>query len=228
MKAKRLVSIIIPTLNEEATIGQILRGIPYRDLGEAEVLVIDGGSSDGTIEVAKALGATVISQSKPGYGQAILEGITHAKGDRLVLIDGDGVYDPRELPSLLKMMDMHDADLVIGSRFLGEIKPGAIPLMRSLMDELLTFILRIIIGKRITDFGSGFRVFKKESFKKLENELREPAQYSMIWSALSYDLKVVEAPVTFYPRSGKSKLTPLSAGFRILRLFLKTKIGGTK
>lgn len=98
MKQRLLISIIIPTLNEESSIGQVLTSIPYNMLESVEVLIIDGGSVDGTVEVAKSLGATVVRQSKPGYSNAILEGIRRAKGDVLVLIDGDGVYDPREIP----------------------------------------------------------------------------------------------------------------------------------
>jgi len=221
MQNQRLISIIIPTLNEEAAIGQVLRSIPYRDLGPTEVIVIDGGSADGTVEVARALGATVVKQSKPGYGQAILEGISRAKGDLLVFADGDGVYDLREIPSLLSIMESQDADMVIGSRFRGEMKPGSMPLIRSLMSRLFNYLLGIFLRSQIADLTSGFRLAKKASLLRLENQLQEPVQYSMIVAAFFNKLRVIEAPITFYPRIGRSKLSSSSAFFRTLGLLLK-------
>jgi glycosyltransferase involved in cell wall biosynthesis len=224
MKKQQLVSIIIPTLNEEEAIGQVLRSIPYRDLGPIEVIVVDGGSADGTVEVAKALGANVVKQSKPGYGQAILEGISRAKGDLLVLVDGDGVYDLREIPYLLKVVESQDADIVIGSRFRGEIKPGSMPMIRYLMNRLFNYLLGIFLPIQVADLMSGFRVAKKTSLLRLKNQLREPVQYSMILSAFFNKMKVIEVPITFYPRIGRSKLSSSRAFFTTLGFLLKLRI----
>lgn len=138
---KHLISIIIPTLNEEYTIGQVLGLIPYRELTQFEVIVIDGGSTDGTTEIAKSLGASVVTQTKSGYARAIIEAISYAKGDILVFLDGDGIYDSREIPQLLRVMKEENADLVIGSRFRGEVKPGTIPIIRLFGNKLLNLLL---------------------------------------------------------------------------------------
>jgi len=222
------ISIVIPTLNEETGIREVLQSIPYRELGQLEVLVVDGGSTDGTIEVAKALGATVISQSQKGYGQAILEGAKYAKGDFVVIIDGDGVYDPREIPKMLGIMTSQKADMVIGSRYLGVIEPGAVPLIRQIGYRLMTLAINFLLNIKITDLFSGFRIFRKDLIRKIQNTVTEPAQYSMIFSAHKQNGKIVEAPITFYPRLGKSKMSTVDSGFRILRLILKESLVGIK
>jgi len=224
MKQRRIISIIIPTLNEENTIRQVLSSIPHNILEPVEVLVVDGGSVDGTVEVARSLGATVVEQTKPGYSNAILEGISLAKGDVLVFIDGDGVYDPREIPSLLSIMESQDADLVIGSRFLGEIKPGNIPWLKYLVNRLFNYLLRIFLGRKISDPGSGFIVAKKASLLRLKEHLQEPIKYSMIVVGLNKGLKIIEAPITFYPRIGKSKLCSMREFLWSFHGMLKTKI----
>ena len=165
---KQLVSIIVPTLNEEYAIGQVLSLIPYRELERAEVIVIDGGSSDGTTEIAKALGVTVKIQKGTGYGRAIVEAISYARGDILVFIDGDGVYDPREIPKLLKVMKEEKADLVIGSRFRGEVKPGTTPFLRLMANKLLNLFFGLLLRRPITDAFSGFIVAKKMTLSRIE------------------------------------------------------------
>lgn len=215
------VSIIIPTLNEETGIRQVLQGIPYNELGKVQVLVVDGGSTDGTIEVAKALGATVIPQSQKGYGQALLEGLRHAEGELIVLIDGDGVYDPREIPKMLIAMRSQRADMVVGSRYLGVIEPGAMPPIRDLGNRIFSLLINLIFSTRITDFNSGFRILRRSLMVRIENKITEPVQYSMILSAHTPDSKIVEAPITFYPRVGKAKMSLLSERVRLLMSILK-------
>jgi glycosyltransferase involved in cell wall biosynthesis len=229
---KQLVSIIIPTFNEEYAIRQVLSLIPYRELEQSEVIVIDGGSSDGTGEIAKTFGADVITQTKPGYAWAIIEAISHAKGDILVFLDGDGVYDPREIPRLLKIMNEEKADLVIGSRFRGEVKPGSIPITRLLGNKLINLSFALL-GIRITDPFSGFIVTRKAAVPGLE-ELRksvsEPTRYPTLAKVRLRVLlrggKIIEAPITFYPRREKSKLSPFFGGFRILLSILKLAFSG--
>lgn len=226
---KQLVSIVIPTLNEEYAIGQVLSLIPYRELERVEVIVVDGGSSDGTTEIAKALGASVKTQTKPGYARAIIEAISYASGDILVFLDGDGIYDPREIPRLLKVMKEENADLVIGSRFRGEVKPGTTPIISLWRNKLLNLAFTLLLGTRITDALSGFIVARKTAVSKLERlpePAAEPVQYAIIAEVHLRQGKVVEAPITFYPRIGKHKLSPLLEGFRILLSILKLTFKG--
>jgi glycosyltransferase involved in cell wall biosynthesis len=214
------VSIIIPTLNEEIGIREVLQNIPFRELGETQILVVDGGSIDGTVELAKSLGATVLPQSEKGYGNAISEGMRYANGDYIVVIDGDGVYDAKQIPRLLKIMDSQKADLVIGSRYLGVIEPGSIPIFRHIINRLLTLTTNWLLGVNFTDITSGFRVFRKDLVYKIRNEVTEPAQYSTIYSTYRRHGKIIEVPITFYPRLGRSKMFTISNGFQILRRIL--------
>lgn len=215
------VSIIIPTLNEEIGIREVLQNIPFRDLGETQIIVVDGGSIDGTVELAKSLGANVLTQSEKGYGKAISEGIRYANGDYIVLIDGDGVYDAKQIPRLLKIMDSAKADLVIGSRYLGVIEPGSIPTFRIVINRLLTLTANFLLGTHFTDIYSGFRIFRKDLINKIRNEITEPVQYSIIYSTYRHHGKIIEVPITFYTRLGRPKLFTISNGFRILRSILK-------
>lgn len=231
---KQSVSIIIPTLNEEEAIGRVLSLIPYRELEQVthvrpQVIVIDGGSSDGTIEIVKALGASVKTQTKLGYGRAIKEAIPYAEGEILVVLDGDGVYDPREIPKLLKIMKEENADLVIGSRFLGEIKPETTPVIRLLGNKLMNLFFSLLLGKRITDAFSGFIVVRKTVVSKLErlqDPVAEPTQPDIIAEVHLRHGKVVEAPITFYSRIGRYKLNPLLGSFRLFFSILKLTRGG--
>jgi len=224
-KEKPKISIVIPTLNEETGIREVLQSIPYRELVQPEVLVVDGGSVDGTIEVARGLGATIIPQSKKGYEQAILEGAKHARGDIIVFIDGDGVYDPREIPKMLDFMKSQNADMVIGSRYLGVREPGAFPSLRDYGNRFFTLLINLLLGIGITDVFSGFTALRKELFEKIEGRIIEPAQYSIIASTYRSNGKIVEVPITFYPRLGKAKMSTARSGFRILSQILKDSMG---
>jgi glycosyltransferase involved in cell wall biosynthesis len=226
-RGKEHVSIVIPTFNEEIGIREVLLSIPYRELGEPEVLVVDGGSSDGTIQIAESLGAKVIISREKGYGKAVLEGLNYAKGDYIVVIDGDGVYDSREIPELLRIMESQNADVVSGSRYLGVTKPGSISSLHLIGDRLLAFFANVLLNTQYTDLYSGFRVVRKDFVWKIKDRITEPLQYSLILSTHECNGKIVEAPITFYPRLGKSKMSTVRDGFRILRLILSQSWRGS-
>jgi glycosyltransferase involved in cell wall biosynthesis len=119
------VSVIIPAWNEAESIAAVLAEIP-RDW-VAEVLVVDGGSQDGTPEIAAASGARVLVEPRRGYGRACASGAEVACGEILVFLDADGADDPRRLPDLLAPLQSGAADMVLGSRLAGNIQPGAMP-----------------------------------------------------------------------------------------------------
>jgi len=119
------VTAIIPALNEEESIGQVLAAVPAGVV--SEILVVDGGSSDSTVAVAQAGGARVIHEPRRGYGRACATGVAAARGDTVVFLDTDGADDPTQIPDLLAPLQGNRADMVLGSRLAGEIAPGAMP-----------------------------------------------------------------------------------------------------
>jgi hypothetical protein len=123
-------------------------------------------------------------------------------------------------------MDSEKADLVIGSRYLGVIEPGSISTFRIVVNRLLTSTTNLLLGAHFTDIYSGFRVFRKDLVYKIRNEVTEPAQYSTIYSTYRRHGKIVEVPITFYPRLGRSKMFTISNGFRILRGILEQFLWG--
>ena len=218
-----VVSIVIPSMNEQDTIADVVRkGFEvFKSNGlEGEIIVVDN-STDRTPEIAEALGAKVIRGVK-GYGKAYLEGFKHARGKYIVMADADGTYDLLEAPKLLEPLLKNEADLVLGSRLKGEIKPGAMPwLHRHIGNPMLTWVMNRRFGMRISDSHSGMRAFKKEILEKLN--LKCPGMEfasEMLIEATKNGIRIKEVPITYYPRRGESKLRSFRDGWRHLRFML--------
>jgi len=219
------VSVVIPSLNEAETIGDCIRKVKkvFAKYGiKGEVIVADN-SEDDTPYIARSLGAKVITPDKKGYGYAYLYGLKHAKGKYLVFGDADDTYDFLEMPKLLEPLMKGEADLVIGSRFKGEIKKGAMPwLHRYIGNPILTGFLNLFFKAGITDAHCGFRAIRKDALEKLNlKSYGMEFASEMIIAAISKGLRIKEVPVTYYPRkAGNSKLNSLADGWRHLKLML--------
>ena len=141
----------MPALNEEESIGQVLAAIPT---GVAdEVIVVDGGSSDGTVAVARAGGARVIHEPRRGYGRACATGLAAARGDVVLFLDADGADDPGQIPDLLLPILTGRADMVLGSRLAGEIASGAMPWHQRFGNWLAAWLIRRLYGLPLTDLA---------------------------------------------------------------------------
>lgn len=217
------VSIVIPTMNEEETISDVISkakktledlNLPY------EIIVVDN-SSDKTPEIAESLGAKVIKGVKE-YGKAYIEGFKIAKGDYIVMLDADGTYNPEEIPKLLEPLIKNEADVVLGSRFKGKILPKAMPaLHRYIGNPLLTWIMNFLFKTNISDSHSGMRAFKKDVLSKIK--LVCPGMEfasEMLIEVARKNLRIAEVPITYYPRRGQSKLKSFRDGWRHLRFML--------
>ena len=200
------VSVVIPTFNEAASIGRVLADIPRG--GVAEVLVVDGGSADGTPEIAARAGARVISEPRRGYGRACLTGLAHAAApDVVVFLDGDYSDRPAEMPLLLAPLRAGQAELVIGSRLAGRRMPGAMPWHAVVGNRLVARLLGIVCGVQLTDLGP-FRAARLELLRALD--LRETTYgwpVEMIAKAARHGARVIEVPVSYHPRLGRSKIS---------------------
>ena len=229
------VSVIIPTHNEAQAIGRVLADLPSQLV--TEVIVVDSNSIDGTPEIARSLGAQVISEPRRGYGRACLTGLANTKNpDVVVFLDGDYSDRPSELPVILAPILEGHADISLGSRLRGKSYAGALPWHQSLGNRLAAGLIRLLYGVKITDLGP-FRAGRAEALCALD---LEEATYGwaveMIVKGATAGFRIVEVPVSYYPRIGKSKISgtlkgTLGAGWfilsRIVRYYFRRRRTGT-
>ncbi len=206
------ISVIIPALNEEESIGQVLNDIP--DEIVEEVIVVDNGSNDNTVTVAKSLGASVILEPLKGYGAACLKGISMLKQDTdiVVFLDADYSDYPQDLHTVVKPILTGKAEMVIGSRMSGTREKGALLPQAIFGNKLATFLIRLFWGFRYTDLGP-FRAIKYEDLLAI-NMMDKNFGWTveMQIKALKKGLQIMEVPVRYRKRIGKSKITGTFSG----------------
>ena len=216
------VAVIIPARNEESSLGLVLADIPG---GIAdEVVVVDNGSTDATAQVARSAGATVLRETRRGYGSACLKGIAYLRGKNpevVVFLDADYSDHPEETPRLVRSILEGEHDIVIGSRVLGPREPGALPAHARAGNWLATRLIRVLYGGRFTDLGP-FRAVRFESLLDLDMKDGDFGwTVEMQVKALKRGLRIAEVPVSYRRRVGVSKITgtlggTLRAGHKIL------------
>ena len=200
------ISVVIPTLNEEQAIGEVVRAVPNERVHE--IIVVDNGSTDDTAKQASLAGARVISESRPGYGSACLAGAkAAADANIIVFLDGDRSDDPGQLEAVVSPLLENRADLVIGSRIKGILEKGAMPLHGRLGNRFIVFLLRLLYGVNITDIGS-FRAIKSKALFALKMEqMTYGWPVEMVVKAARKGLRVKSVPINYRKRIGKSKVT---------------------
>ncbi|HEX7960452.1 MAG TPA: glycosyltransferase family 2 protein [Terriglobales bacterium] len=200
------VSVIIPTHNEAQAIGRVLADLS-RDL-VTEVIVVDSNSSDGTPDLARSMGTRVIQEPRRGYGRACLTGLVSAENpDIVVFLDGDYSDRPSELPVLLAPIIENRADITVGSRLCGNNNSGALPWHQSFGNRLAAGLIRILYGVRISDLGP-FRAARADVLQALALEENTYGwAVEMIIKGALRGFRIVEVPVSYYPRIGKSKIS---------------------
>lgn len=219
------ISVVMPCLNEESSVEECVRaawaGIARTGL-VGEVVVADNGSTDRSVERAVAAGARVVDQPRKGYGNAYLKGFSASRGRIIVMGDSDLSYDFTELHKLVEPLVAGEADYCLGSRFGGEILPGAMTFShRYIGNPVLTGILNRFFGLRSSDAHSGMRAFTREAVERmgLRCEGMEFAS-ELVIKAAAAGLRVAERPIRYHPRIGETKLRTFRDGWRHLRFML--------
>lgn len=223
---KVLVSIVMPCLNEYKTLPACIKkaheAINKLDLS-GEIIVADNGSTDGSQELAKSLGARVIDVPVRGYGAALSWGIQEAKGEYVVMGDADDSYDFREAVPMIKKL-LQGYDLCMGTRLQGRIIPGAMPpLHQYLGNPTLSFLIRWLFSSKVSDAYCGLRAFKKEAFQELSLESTGMTfALEMVLKASLLNLRVTEVPITLHKdgRDRKPHLRTWADGWDSLKHIL--------
>ena len=218
------VSVVMPCLNEEASIGACVAKArtAFQALNlRGEVIVCDNGSTDGSVTIATEQGAWVVHERRKGYGSAYMRGIAEAHADLIVMGDSDDTYDFSDLDRFLAPL-RQGYDLVMGSRFSGQILPGAMTWShRYIGNPVLSGILRVFFRVSISDAHCGMRSFTREAYYRMGLQTTGMEWASeMVVQAGRVRLKIAEVPITYYPREGESKLNTWRDGWRHLRFML--------
>lgn len=224
-----MVKVIIPAFNEENGVGQVIAEIPRHIVNE--IIVVNNASTDRTVQVASAAGATVLHEPIPGYGRACLKGIDYLrtremKPDIVVFLDADHSDYPEEIENLIKPILNKEAELVIGSRALGNKEKGSMTPQQVFGNWLATRLLKLLYGVKFTDLGP----FRAIAYPKLmELDMQDKTfgwTVEMQLKAAKNSLRCVEVPVRYRKRIGFSKISgtvkgTFMAGYKIVYTIFK-------
>jgi len=223
------VSVIIPTLNEEKNLEGLLKELT--GMGHFHILIVDGGSNDRTLKIAKKFGADIIIQNGRGKGVALRQAFNNPHlGDPIIIMDADGSMSPKEIPSLIKALDSSGADIAKGSRFLGNGRSEDITPIRRIGNQFFLLLVNLLWSTRYTDLCYGFAAFRKAAIEKLCKHLESmhfEIETEMFIKAKKCGLKVVEVPsIEFRRKHGKSNLNIIRDGFNILKTIIRELFNG--
>lgn len=226
LKSAAKIGIVFPAMNECEAVGKILDEVKNVMAGyDYDLVVVDGHSIDGTDKIAAKHGAIVLYQSGKGYGDALKTGFVHAKNKLnskiLVMLDADLTYDPKDIPKLVTPILDGEADLVIGNRFAG-MQEGAMPAVNQIGNKAISMLANMSLGIGISDTQSGMRAFKAELLDQVNlMAVGMPFALEMLAKLRSVKAKMLELPISYRPRVGETKLSPLKDGFRIFNVIVR-------
>lgn len=234
-------------MNEEGTIGEVIDDIPFdilSDRGYKTVpVVIDGNSTDRTLEIARRKGAEIVVQHGRGKGLGVRQGFALCRspdvpGERrsmhdedaalmdaryIIMLDADGTYPPKHIPDLIKALE-RGADVAMGSRFLGSIADGAMTDLNRFGNTVLSDVASMLYQQRCTDLCTGMWGFNARALDVLDLDSKHfELEAELFAESSKKGLRIIEVPISYLPRKGETKLVPLKAGLTILDKLLERR-----
>ncbi len=220
------VSVIIPTRNEEAAIGTVLKEVhgALRPLGSYEVIVVDTNSTDRTREIATSLGGRVIPEPRRGYGRAYKTGFRAARGNIIAALDGDLTYPPPRIPEFVALVERGDADFVSGNRFNGGGR--SMSGMHRVGNEILNRAFRALFRVPVRDSQSGMWVFRRSLLDRLR-VVHDGMAFSeeLKLEAIRHGAKFVEVPIEYRERLGEKKIRSVRDAVENLAWLIRKRAG---
>ena len=221
------VSIILPALNEEETIGKIIDEVPVEDMEgrgyRAEIIVVDNGSTDKTREIAEAKGARVITEPSRGKGRAIRTAFESVSGDFVFMIDADFTYPATYIPRMLELLE-GGHDVVLGSRLKGQREQGAMSRLNLVGNHLLALLANLLYGTRVSDPCTGYWGFKGNVVKSLKlDAVGFELEANMLAEIARQGYRIAELPILYRRRPNQAKLGSLKDGFKIGQTLIRKR-----
>jgi dolichol-phosphate hexosyltransferase len=223
---KKEVCIIIPTLNEESSIGKVIEEIPKKALEDSgymvDIVVVDGISTDNTIQIAQNKGARVLVETRRGKARAIRTALEIIQADYIFMLDGDFTYSPSHIPSMIKVLQKYP--VVIGSRLKGKREKGSLRKVNLIGNVCLTGIANILFGTQISDLCTGYWGFRREVIQNLTLTTDGfQLEAELLFQVAKKGYKIGEVPINYRRRAGKPKLSGFKDGFKIARFLFSKK-----
>lgn len=229
---ERKIGVILPALDEAETIGSVIDSIPIELLIQrgykVDVTVVDGHSVDKTQEIAKSKGARVLVQRGHGKGDAIKSAFLDFKGDYLFMLDADNTYPPQNIMDMLPLLEYEMYDVVLGSRFTGQMDPGAMNTLNYVGNRLLTGLANFLYNRsdtRITDLCTGMWGFNGDVLNHLDLQTTDFQVEAEIYAKCALSgFKIGEIPVRYMRRVTPPKLNTLKDGTKIMWRLVREKM----
>jgi glycosyltransferase involved in cell wall biosynthesis len=217
-----MVSVVIPTLNEAGNILEAITTIQKELIYPKEIIIVDGNSTDGTIKIVKDTNiCRLIIEPRRGYGIALRTGMKHAKGDIVVMVDGDGTYEVKHINRLLDTMVKNDAEMCLATRMYDPNK--AMGLMNFIGNKIITFCFDFLFSQFLSDTQSGFRAISHSAIEKVDLDQDDMAfATEMLVQFAKKRFKMVEVASTYKSRKyGKTKMRKIKSGIEIFSTMIR-------
>jgi len=219
------LSIIIPTMNEERSIGQVIDAI-HDSLPPGlnyEILIVDTDSRDRTREIADSKGARIIDEPRRGYGIAYKTGFQNAEGEIIATLDADMTYPAEKISELIQLLESERIDFITTNRF-ADLQPGAMRFAHQLGNKLLSIATRLLFRVKIRDSQSGMWVFKKEILPLLRLTSDGMPLSEEIKIEAFRKVKAIEVPIRYSPRMGEVKLNTWKDGVKNMKFLFRKRL----